>query len=158
MTRRNPQRWGLGAVLVTLAACGTLGPLDGPLEELEQARERWEAYEPANYSYAVRRLCFCAPESIGPVRVVVSNGIVVEARYVATSDTVPTSFRSLFPAVEGLFDILEDAYDNDASDVDVTYDPNTGVPTNFFIDYIENAIDDEVGYEVTAQVGVEAGN
>ena len=158
MTSSNYERWGVMAALVTLTACGGLGPLDGPREELERARELWEEYEPANYSYAVRRFCFCATEAIGPVRVVVSNGIVVEARYVATTDTVPTSYRSLFPTVAGLFDILEDAYDSDASDVDVTYDTNTGVPTEFFIDYIENAVDDEVGYEVTAQVGVEAGN
>jgi len=158
MTNGNFERWGLVAVLVTLTACGGLGPLDGPREELERARDVWEEYEPAKYSYSIRRLCFCAPESIGPVRVVVSNGIVVEARYVATNDSVPTSFQSLFPSVEGLFDILEDAYDNDASSVDVTYDASTGVPTEFFIDYIENAADDELGYEVTAQVAVETGN
>lgn len=158
MPRRHTERWALAAALVILPSCGTIGPLDGPRDQLDQARALWDDFEPAQYSYSVRRLCFCAPESIGPVRVLVTDGVVVDARYVASNDTVPTSYQSLFPPVEGLFDILEDAYDNEASDVDVTYDVQTGVPTEFFIDFIENAADDELGYEVTVGVEVTTGN
>ena len=142
------------AALVLVAACGTLDPVDGPRAELDQARALWEDFEPSNYTYSVRRLCFCAPDAIGPVRVVVQDGVVSSAAYVATGDTVATTFRDLFPAVEGLFDVLENAYDTEADGVEVTFDDDTGVPTQFFIDFIEMAADDELGYEITEPVTV----
>lgn len=150
------RRSHLGATVLLVAgamvACDSVGPGDGPLDELARNRALWEQAEPTDYSYAINRLCFCGFEARGPARVVVQNGVVVEQVYVDTGDPVVTQFADLFPAVEGLFDILESAYQQDAADVQVTYDPDTGVPIDFSIDYIANAADDEVGYAVTESV------
>lgn len=145
----------IGFVLqLVLVGCGSVGLGDSPQDVLERNRRLWEEAEPAAYSYEVGRLCFCTPESLGPVRVVVEDGIVIDRTYVGTGDPVDAGWADLFPLVEGLFDILEDAYDRDASDVQVTFDPTSGVPIEFSIDYILNAADDELGMSATVPVPV----
>jgi hypothetical protein len=65
---------------------------------------------------------------------------------------VPARFAEAFPAVDGLFTILRDAYEEESDDVSVTYEPVTGVPVEFFIDYLEMAADEEPGMAVTEDV------
>ncbi len=51
-----------------------------------------------------------------------------------------------------MFDVLEDAIARDAHSISATYDPDTGVPVEFFIDYQENVADEELGMRVTEPV------
>ena len=57
-----------------------------------------------------------------------------------------------FPSVDGLFAVLLEAFDEDAHEIRVTYDPQLGVPINFLIDYSQNTIDEELGFTVTEAV------
>ncbi|MDA0329187.1 MAG: DUF6174 domain-containing protein [Gemmatimonadetes bacterium] len=139
-----------GAIL--LGSCGTLGLGSSVLDELERNQERWERVAPAAYQYAVERLCFCGLEARGPVRVTVVGSAVSSRVYVDSGDPVPANFGESFPTVPGLFDILRDAIDRDAHEIRVTYDPETGVPIDFWIDYLEMAIDEELGIRVTEAV------
>jgi hypothetical protein len=134
-------------VLLGAAACSDLGVDIRSLTDLEKAASRWDREGPAAYVYAVERLCFCPVESIGPVRVWV-NGNVVSREYVDTGDPVPPSMEPLFPTVEGLFDILREAYADDAYEVQVTYDDELGFPADFWIDYNEMTADEELGMRV----------
>ena len=142
------------AALVGAAGCTDLGPEVVALTDLEEARERWEDARPSSYVYEIERLCFCAIEAIGPVRVQVQGSAVVERLYVDSGATVPPGMAELFPTVDGLFDILASALAGDAHEVRAEYDPNLGVPTEFWIDYIELAADDELGMRVTGEVQV----
>jgi hypothetical protein len=135
-----------------LSTCDTLGLGNGPRDELSRNRELWARIGPSAYEYALERRCFCGEAARGPIRVTVEVGAVVERVYVGSGDPVPASFDDLFPVVDGLFDVLEDAYERDAHQIDVTYDPETGVPIDFWIDYSENTIDEELGYTVTEPV------
>jgi len=135
-----------------LTTCDSLGLGHGPRDELDRNRELWARVGPDAYEYGLERLCFCAPDSRGPVRVSVEAGVVVQRMYVESGDPVPGAYDDLFPRVSGLFDILEDALDRDAYRVDVTYDPETGVPIDFWIDYSENTADEELGFTVTEPV------
>jgi len=146
-----------GILAVVLAAaflstCDTLGLGDGPRDELARNRELWARIGPSAYEYGLERLCFCGEASRGPIRVTVEAGVVVERVYVRSGEPVPGSLDDLFPVVDGLFDILEDAFEQDAFQIDVTYDPETGVPIDFRIDYAENIADEELGYTVTESV------
>ncbi|MGE0158041.1 MAG: DUF6174 domain-containing protein [Gemmatimonadales bacterium] len=141
------------SLLVVLAglvatACSDLGVDVRSLTELERAERKWERFGPESYVYAVERLCFCPTESMGPVRVRVTPGTVLRT-YVATGDPVPESYEWLFPTVDGLFDILRQAYADEAHDVEVSYDEDLGYPTDFFIDYEEQVADEELGMRVT---------
>lgn len=132
--------------------CGVIAPGGGVLEELERNDEIWASLEPSMYAYGVERLCFCGVEARGPVRVAVSGGQVVDRTYIESNAPVPSSFEDLFPSVEGLFDILRDAIARDAHVIEVTYDVETGVPIDFWIDYAENIADEELGFRVTESV------
>ncbi|MBM4183134.1 MAG: hypothetical protein FJ207_02800 [Gemmatimonadetes bacterium] len=135
-----------------LAGCSDLGFDVRSLTDLERARSRWERTRPNAYVYAIERLCFCPVEYIGPVRVRVQGDTVLERVYVDSGSPVPSGVADFFPTVDGLFAILADAYSDDADDVRVTYDPVTGVPVDFFIDYMEMAADEELGMRVTEDV------
>jgi hypothetical protein len=85
------------------------------------------------------------------VRIRVEDGVAVEWTYVDTESPLPPSARPRFPTVGGLFDILRAAYAEDAHDVDVSYDPDFGYPTELSIDYDEQVADEELGMRVTEE-------
>lgn len=116
---------------------------------LAEARRLWASEEPADYRIDVRRLCFCGFDVTRAVRVTVHNGAVVSRRYV--DDGMPASGApDLFPDVAGLFEIVEDAIQRDAHRLDVRYDPALGFPLSIVIDYIEQAVDEELTLQVDA--------
>jgi hypothetical protein len=137
------------ALAACFLACSDQGPeISGLRAEIEANRSRWVAQRPPSYHYEIERLCFCTEESRGPVRVVVVDGQVTARTYAPGGGAVPSDLVWLFPPADGLFDILLDALDREAHEIRVTWDDDTGLPVDFWIDYIENAIDEEVGYRI----------
>ena len=137
----------LSGLLPALAGCAVLGLDDGSaLDRLERAEARWAEHAPAEYSFTLARLCFCPP----PQRaiVVVEEGEVVTVLPAEPGGDVPAEARPYFLSIEGLFDEVRRAL-LEADEVDVTYDPRTGVPVRVAIDWVAAAVDDEVTYEVT---------
>lgn len=141
-----------GLVALALVACNGLGPDGVPRTELEANAQLWETAGPDSYVYAIVRNCFCPEEYRGPVRVRVENGVAVERVYVGSGDPVPEAIASSFPTVDGLFELLRSAYEEEADEVRVTYDPDLGVPVDFWIDYLQMAADEEIGMQVTEEV------
>ena len=129
-------------------ACDLLGLEEGRDDELERNRARWASLALTSYEYVVSRSCFCPPSSLGPVRVRVEGGVVTERSFVDIIDPDPGEPGEWFPSVAGLFDIIADAYERGAHDVEVTYDTETGVPLDVYIDYEENIADEELGLTV----------
>ena len=73
----------------------------------------------------------------------------MEGRAYISSDTaVDPELEDLFPAVIGLFDLIEQAIEAAAFRIEVTYDPATGLPLDVFIDYDQQLADDELGFSV----------
>lgn len=130
----------LTAVLATAAlaaGCAT----DPNAGNLDRARAAWLAHGPASYEITVQRYCFCA--SVDPVRIRVKHGLVVSRTVTTTGAPLAAELADLYPAVPGLFDLVEDAYRR-AYKVGVTFNAEFGYPENTVIDYIGNAIDDEL--------------
>lgn len=134
------------------ATCDISGPGVSELHELSRNQTRWSRVGPDAYSYVIRRLCFCIGPATVPGRVTVLEDGTVERVYVESGEDVPEDLRDLFPTVEGLFDVLQDAFERDAHRIDVTYDPSSGVPLDIFIDYQENVADEELGFDVVEAV------
>lgn len=111
---------------------------------LASARARWAAAGSDSYTLTLERSCFCPEEYRGPFAVTVRGGAVAS---VTLRDQALPADRAL--SVDGLFDLIADAYARDAARVDVTYDPATGHPTQIYIDYLAQAADEEVGYTVS---------
>ena len=93
------------ASLVLLAACGSGST--APADSLAAARARWARNAPPAYSYTIQRSCECTAEMTGPVAVVVRGGVVESRQYVSSGASVAPQYASIFPAVEGLFTIIE---------------------------------------------------
>ncbi|MEP7001727.1 MAG: DUF6174 domain-containing protein [bacterium] len=145
MTRRSAL-----AVSLALALAGGCRDITGSTAgQLASARERWAANGTASYDFTISLSCFCAPNALRPVVVVVSNGVVHGRKYKDTGADVTPPFSTAYSTIEGLFGIVEDARSRNAAQLDVVYDPERGYPTRISIDYVAKAIDDEVAYTVT---------
>ncbi len=139
----------IAATALTASACGDDGT---GLDDLEDQRERWEAQGISDYTYDIRRNCFCG--HVNPVRVTVRDGQRIRAYDLERELELIGEEATWYPTVDGLFDILEDAYARDAFSVRVEYDPQMGYPTSFFIDYSENMADEELGFDVLGPIVV----
>ena len=133
----------IATTLAALMACST-GPDSG---DLRAAKARWADTNSQNYEMTVQRLCFCG--SIDPIRIRVEAGRVVSRTNTVTSQPLDAGQTALYPDVPGLFDLVEDAYHR-AFKVAVTFDAQYGFPQETVIDYIGNAVDDELTLRVTA--------
>ncbi|MEQ8329896.1 MAG: DUF6174 domain-containing protein [Longimicrobiales bacterium] len=146
----RPSILGAFAGLLLMSACSDQGPGATLSERIEANRALWATVRPQAYEYRMVRRCFCIDASLGPVDVTVVAQAVVQRRYHETGDPVPEEWQDLFPSVEGLFAILEDAVARNAHSIDITWDPERGIPLEAFIDYNEQTVDEELGFAVLA--------
>ena len=139
-------------LVIALLALTTVGCTDafGPEQDaLAAARARWAQTDASNYVFEFQRSCFCAPDFVRPVRIEVLDGVVNSAVYVDTEEPIPLPLTSV-PTIDDLFDEIGDALEGTAFSVIADYDADMGYPTNVEIDYIENAIDDEMAFTVSS--------
>ena len=143
---------------VAASGCDVLSIQDSAREQYEQALDRWKLTRPEAYIATMERICFCSPEAKGPVQVTVQGNTVVSRVYELSGESVPAEFADGFPTIDGLFKIIKDALDDGYDDMDAFYDPATGVPFNFWIDYDRNVQDEEVGFNVDVPLGSPSGS
>ena len=149
----RPQAPRVASVLAAILLLASLacGDSTGPeMDRLSEQRALWEAQGLQNYTYDVQRVCFC-PFREG-VRVTVSNGSVAGATDLATGEVLEPSEVQFYLTIDGLFDLVQNAYDRNAHEVQVEFDPSRGYPTRIYIDYLENVIDEELGFTLLGEV------
>ena len=145
------RRAAIAAVAIAASAgCSDLGP-KSQVDELKEAQELWRSRRPLRYVYTIQRQCFCTEDARGPVRVTVDGETVVSQLY-DDGRAVDVEAAAWFPSVDGLFTVLLDAFDQGAYEIRATYDPELGVPVDFWIDYAQHTIDEELGFTVTEAV------
>jgi len=133
----------LALVVPLVVGCAT-GP-GQPRSELSAALARWNSQQAVSYQITIHRLCEC--EGTDPVRVTVVNGQVTSRIDLTTGLPVPSALEPNFTDVPGLFALVQDAYER-AHSVAVTFNAVYGYPQTANIDYIGNAIDDELSLTV----------
>lgn len=137
------------AALLTATGCIVfVGPrdADGELRDLVAAKARWNTSGVSDYDMVVRALCFCVYGG-QEVRVTVRAGRVTTATLVQGGQSLPTEN---YYSVEGLFDLIENAVERNAKEIDATYDSARGYPRLFQIDYSEMIADEEYGHEIVS--------
>ncbi len=139
------QAVAIAIVLLGAGGCGLSGP-NRSLEQFNEAKKLWDRENPANYAVTVQRFCFCI--AVGPVRIVVQNRLVISRTIVSTQAPLPANLHDLYPDIPGLFATIKDAY-TQADAITVTFDPQYGFPSDATIDYIKNAVDDELSLRVS---------
>jgi hypothetical protein len=134
------------ALSLLLAACtqtAPTAPSDAAPDSLDDARALWVEADLDDYRMTLLRSCFCPEDYRGPFEVAIEDGTVAEVTF--QDQDLPTD-RAL--TVEALFDLLDDAYAQDAARVDVSYHPTLGYPTSLYVDYDTQVADEEIGYTV----------
>jgi hypothetical protein len=126
----------MSAGILIAAACSGLG-IVGPHDftRLAQARARWDARPFADYSYEIRKLCFCPVEITRWTRVSVRNGVVVDAEPVEPDPGAPITTLSWWTPMDSLFADLfrkmtEASSRSYLESIDVEYDSELGFPTS----------------------------
>lgn len=119
------------ALTIGAAACGA-DSLTGP-EGLALARARWSERGPSSYTVTVSRACECPVETMGPVEITVHNGVVTARKYSQTGQDVAQQWAFVFPAVEGLFQIVDDAIKANTRPFEAKFDATLGFPTRIVV-------------------------
>ena len=131
------------ALLLVLPSCAILDDF----EEDDEAREHrrvWLRHDIDAYTFDFQRSCFCLEGATRGVTIRVEDGAIVEVTDRRTGEPVPQDEWHYFRTVDELFEVVLDAVDREADDIDVEYDREYAFPRRISIDYIENAVDDEV--------------
>ena len=135
----------LSAVLL-LAACGSDSPT-APVNHLGEQRALWASQDLTNYTFDVTKVCYWL--CMGDVRVTVKDGVITGVTELASEVARdPDTFRT----INGLFDLVQDAYNRNAHEVHVEFDPSRGYPTQIGIDYVRMIADDEMDFTLLSEV------
>ncbi len=137
------------AVALAASACTVITGPDGrwrdEQRDLSWARRTWSSQFISDYEYVVRRNCYCVMGGVA-VRVVVQGDRVVSREIEGSGVSVPVSMAYLYPTIDGLFSVVQEAIDSRADDIDTSYDSRYGFPTDIWIDYDRGVADEEEGY------------
>jgi len=138
--------------LALLLLMGCTSPT-GPENQLENQRARWNAQVLTDYTFDVAKSCFCIPASLKDVRVTVQGKAITDVTDIATGNLLPLSdWTGWYKTIDGLFDLLQDAYNQNAHDVQVEFHPTGGYPTDIWIDYSLMIADEELGFTLISEV------
>ena len=130
--------------LLVLVACAS--PTT-PKNDLAYYRTLWESQRLTDYRFDVSKVCYC--QFVGDVRVTVINGVITGVTEIASEVARDPDG---YPTIDGFFDLVQDAYDRDAYEVQVEFDPDRGYPTRIWIDYVEMMMDEEMGFTLLSDV------
>ena len=117
--------------------------------ELDSHLSLWQQARSGDYSYEYNVLCECSDNFGQPVKVTVTNGEIKSVVYAESGemgkagDPPVISGSPRYHTIDRLFDVIQEAIDNEADQITVSYDSEFGYPTNIDIDRNINTIDDE---------------
>jgi hypothetical protein len=139
------------AITLLTLNCSLFSP-DGPRDErqsfLRDAMDQWAANGPAGYEYTLGFSCGeCPPEWTHPLRIRVEAGEVVSVFDLSAGTSVDPNQRSL--TIDELFEVIQDAVQEDVYRLAVKYHPDLGYPISISIDHDSLVADDEFGYSAT---------
>jgi hypothetical protein len=136
---KRPTNLLIAILPLVLAACGGTKTAD--------MRDAWQDQRIDSYAFTLARICFCP----GPheVRITVEEDEITKVIDTQTGAEVDRTSVE-WPTIDGIFKIILDAEANRADKVEVTYDDTYLHPVTVNIDYIEEAVDDELGLLVSS--------
>jgi hypothetical protein len=151
---------GIGVIAVLAIACGsdntssdsTATAAPGgvtPVSQLEESLALWNSVEHQNYDFVTNWQCFCLPEYRASVDLSVRGGEITSGEYSSNSELTTPVDLTRYETIDGLFDLIADAIEQDAHNIQVSYNLEQGYPESAFIDYSEMIADEERGFVIT---------
>lgn len=126
-----------------LAACGAQS-------ELSQNQAKWQDQAPAHYRFDLQIGCFCAFRDRMPLTVEIQNGEIVSI--VDATGAAPTEqemeWYAPYLGVDKVFEYAQKA-STEAAKLEIKYDASLGYPTQLYVDWNEETMDEEVGLDIT---------
>lgn len=125
--------------------CQIAGPDDPRTDERSANQKTWDEFNDGTYSFLLNRGCFCA--FAGPIWIQVIDNDVTFAQITWSNEPVPTEHLDEIETIDDIFDMIERA-EKEADDLHVEYSTN-GYPSVVNIDWIKEAVDDEMFLEIS---------
>lgn len=122
---------------------------DGVRQSLSRHQNQWVSQSIESYRYQLGITCFCLVEISRPVTIEVRNGATHSVSYLADGTAADAKYFEKYDTIDELFLIIDDAIDQKADEIKVTYDEELGFPTRIHIDFMKEAVDDEMTYDIT---------
>lgn len=148
LDRRRLAPAALAAALLLAGCDGAPAGPENTLRDLVEARQLWADGGLQTYTFTYELNCFCAGPGQPPARVTVTDGRVTGASVPAEDRRVPEEELAGYPTIPDLFDDVEAWLDRDPASARTLYDPSFGHPVDVFVDFREDAIDEELGFLV----------
>lgn len=145
-------------MILSLPACSLFDDKDSdsPNSNYRENYEQWQTTDFAEYNFIVDRSCFCGggpyPAQIFVKADTISLVVDPDSQEPVSIDSTQT-YAAIYPTVEDLFDLVEDAIEKDADHLEVMYDNFNGFPWFIDIDYSKEIADEEIRYEITSFSG-----
>lgn len=132
-------------LLVLLSSCSLLDNKNGPLEEARAAKRRWVQADIHDYTFELRRACYCPMQS---VRIRVEADTIHSVTKIETGEPVASVPADLRYTISGLFDWLIDQLRQRPDGSQAMFDDTHYYPRDLYIDPRSNVLDDEVSIHV----------
>ncbi len=146
--RRTAAALGIAGT-ASLAACSATGPDDEPrasIGDLDTARALWASRGPSHYDVDFRWVCFCGPEATAWVTLSVADDVLAGVVDRESGAPLSASEAERYRSITGLFEFLVEARAEGAAAVQATFDAELGTPLSAYVDYSEQAVDEEMGF------------
>ncbi|HLO29455.1 MAG TPA: DUF6174 domain-containing protein [Anaerolineales bacterium] len=147
-------------MVLALAACSL-----GSQSEIDRNQQKWQDANISHYRFNLSIGCFCPFSQDMPLVIEVQNGKVVSMvsqsgneidannrEIYKQYETIDRVLSELEKAIKGTTDEVGSSSDpapRKADEVVVTYDPTYGFPAQAQIDFIKNAVDDELTLDIS---------
>jgi len=128
-------------IALALAACSM-----GSQTEIERNKAKWQDATISHYRFNLFVGCFCAFSEDMPLTVEVQDGEVVSMKSQSGNeiDAPNREFLQKYATIDRIFAELDTDINGAADEVIVTYDATYGFPEQVNIDFVKEAIDDEL--------------
>jgi len=133
-------------IVLALAACSA-----GNQSEIERNREKWRDANISHYRFNLNIGCFCVFSQDMPLVIEVRDGQVVSMEYQNGNpiDAGNREFFERFATIDRVFAEVDADLAGAADEIVVTYDQTYGFPAQVNIDYVKEAIDEELALTVS---------
>jgi len=133
-------------IALALAACSM-----GSQSEIERNQQKWQDSGISHYRFNLFVGCFCVFSQDMPLAIEVQDGVIVSLEYKdgRVVDDINAELFERYATIDRIFSELETDMNGAADEVVVTYDPTYGFPTQANIDFVKDAIDDELALTIS---------
>jgi len=136
-------------LIIAVLTLGTACTQSADDHGLTAARTRWTNQLPTTYSFTWMQGCECIGDMTRPMRISVTSGQITSAVFVDDQRAVGEPVRGYLVTIDGVFDKIQAAIDQDAAGITVAYDPARGYPTSVFVDYSRTVADEELSLQIS---------